>query len=119
MLNASRSPACCTGFDDRILIMGSLRKPKRLVLRGSDEREYPFLVKGGEDLRLDQRVQQLFGIMNEIFAHDAAAAKRSLRIQTYRCCVILLHRRPFLQRDTYGQSRRNSGVGDEHEAAQV
>ena len=25
-----------------------------------------FLVKGGEDLRLDERIEQLFGIMNEV-----------------------------------------------------
>lgn len=35
--------------------MGSLRKPKRLTIHGSDEREYSFLVKAGEDLRQDQR----------------------------------------------------------------
>lgn len=39
--------------------MSSMRKPKRLIIRGSDEVEYPFLVKGGEDLRLDQRVEQV------------------------------------------------------------
>ena len=26
---------------------------------GNDEREYKFLVKGGEDLRLDQRIEQV------------------------------------------------------------
>ena len=38
--------------------MSSLRKPKRITIRGDDEREYMFLVKGGEDLRVDQRIEQ-------------------------------------------------------------
>lgn len=48
-----------SSFDPTLLVMSSLRKPKRLKMRGNDERDYPFLVKGGEDLRLDQRVQQV------------------------------------------------------------
>lgn len=39
--------------------MGSIRKPKRLTIRGDDEKEYMFLVKGGEDLRMDQRIEQV------------------------------------------------------------
>ena len=30
------------------------------IIRGNDEKDYPFLVKGGEDLRQDQRIEQLF-----------------------------------------------------------
>jgi DNA-dependent protein kinase catalytic subunit len=43
-----------------LLILGSIRRPKRLTVHGSNEKDYHLLVKGGEDLRLDQRVQQLF-----------------------------------------------------------
>jgi DNA-dependent protein kinase catalytic subunit len=39
-----------------ILILGSIRRPKRLTVHGSNEKDYHLLVKGGEDLRLDQRV---------------------------------------------------------------
>jgi DNA-dependent protein kinase catalytic subunit len=63
--------------------MQSIRKPKRLKIRGNDEREHPYLVKGGEDLRLDQRVQQLFSVMNEIFASNTATSKRKMNIHTY------------------------------------
>lgn len=52
--------------------MESIRKPKRINIRGSDEREHPFLVKGGEDLRQDQRIEQLFDVMNIILSQDAA-----------------------------------------------
>ena len=63
--------------------MASIRKPKRIVIRGHDEREYPFLVKGGEDLRQDHRIQQLLQVMNSILAHDAACGQRGLQMTTY------------------------------------
>ncbi|XP_065180580.1 DNA-dependent protein kinase catalytic subunit-like [Sycon ciliatum] len=71
------------GFDERILILPSMRKPKRLTIRGNDEKDHMFLVKGGEDLRLDQRIEQLFTLMNEIMACDPACSLRNLRLRTY------------------------------------
>ena len=44
---------------------------------------HPFLVKGGEDLRLDQRIEQLFDTMNDIFDADPACCQRSIRIRSY------------------------------------
>jgi hypothetical protein len=37
--------------DPEILVMQSIQAPKRLIMRGSDGKEYWWLVKGGEDLR--------------------------------------------------------------------
>jgi DNA-dependent protein kinase catalytic subunit len=73
-----------SSFSPKLLVMGSMRRPKRLKIHGNDERDYPYLVKGGEDLRLDQRVEQLFSVMNEIFVHNAACCKRRLGIKTYQ-----------------------------------
>ncbi|CAK9073978.1 unnamed protein product [Durusdinium trenchii] len=73
-----RSHASVTRFGPQLLIMASKQMPKRLVILGSDEREHWFLVKGGEDVRLDERVEQLFGIINSM-APDAAG----LRVRTY------------------------------------
>ncbi|XP_065059919.1 DNA-dependent protein kinase catalytic subunit-like isoform X2 [Rhopilema esculentum] len=72
------------GFDERVLSMDSLRVPKRITIRGHDEKEYKFLVKGNEDLRLDQRIEQLFDIMNGILADDPACNSRSLKLKTYQ-----------------------------------
>uniref|UniRef100_A0A4W4HQJ6 DNA-dependent protein kinase catalytic subunit n=1 Tax=Electrophorus electricus TaxID=8005 RepID=A0A4W4HQJ6_ELEEL len=77
-----------TGFDERVKVMTSIRRPKRLILRGDDERDHPFLVKGGEDLRQDQRIQQLFGVMNIILKQDAACSQRSLTLRTYQVVPI-------------------------------
>ncbi|RMC15431.1 hypothetical protein DUI87_07622 [Hirundo rustica rustica] len=73
-----------SGFDERISVMESLRKPKRITIQGSDEREYPFLVKGGEDLRQDQRIEQLFDVMNIILSQDATCSQRNMQLKTYQ-----------------------------------
>ena len=48
--------------------MSSIRKPKRLTIRGDDEKEYMFLVKGGEDLRMDQRIEQVLAFLSYVTA---------------------------------------------------
>ncbi|XP_029935630.1 DNA-dependent protein kinase catalytic subunit isoform X2 [Myripristis murdjan] len=77
-----------TGFDERVKVMSSIRRPKRLIIRGDDEHDHPFLVKGGEDLRQDQRIEQLFGIMNILLSHDTACTHRSLQLCTYQVIPI-------------------------------
>lgn len=37
---------------------------------GDDGREYIFLLKGHEDTRQDERVMQLFGLVNTLLATD-------------------------------------------------
>ena len=38
-----------------------------------------FLLKGHEDLRQDERVMQLFGLVNTLLANDSVTFKRHLR----------------------------------------
>ena len=54
----------------KILVLGSIRRPKKIKVHGSNEKDFHLLIKGGEDLRLDQRIQQVFTIMNKIFKED-------------------------------------------------
>ncbi|KAM9839260.1 DNA-dependent protein kinase catalytic subunit [Aulostomus maculatus] len=77
-----------TGFDERVKVMSSIRRPKRLIIRGDDERDHPFLVKGGEDLRQDQRIEQLFSVMNILLSHNSACAHRGLQLCTYQVIPI-------------------------------
>uniref|UniRef100_A0A3P8W2M6 DNA-dependent protein kinase catalytic subunit n=1 Tax=Cynoglossus semilaevis TaxID=244447 RepID=A0A3P8W2M6_CYNSE len=77
-----------TGFDERVKVMSSIRRPKRLIIRGDDERDHPFLVKGGEDLRQDQRIEQLFSVMNILLSHDSTCARRGLELRTYQVIPI-------------------------------
>uniref|UniRef100_A0A3Q4MQ59 DNA-dependent protein kinase catalytic subunit n=1 Tax=Neolamprologus brichardi TaxID=32507 RepID=A0A3Q4MQ59_NEOBR len=77
-----------TGFDERVKVMSSIRRPKRLIIRGDDERDHPFLVKGGEDLRQDQRIEQLFAVMNILLSHDTSCLHRGLQLRTYQVIPI-------------------------------
>ncbi|KNC55970.1 DNA-dependent protein kinase catalytic subunit [Thecamonas trahens ATCC 50062] len=72
-----------SSFGAHLLVLQSIRLPKRISIHGSDEADSLWLVKGGEDLRLDQRVQQLFGEMNRVLAEDPLAAARSLHVARY------------------------------------
>ena len=46
---------------------------------GSNGRDYMFLLKGHEDLRQDERVMQLFGLVNTLLGNDPETFKRHLR----------------------------------------
>jgi DNA-dependent protein kinase catalytic subunit len=41
------------------------------------------LVKGGEDLRLDQRIEQLFGVINRIMGKNCECEKRELFLKKF------------------------------------
>ncbi|KAI8973303.1 hypothetical protein BDF20DRAFT_881619 [Mycotypha africana] len=71
-------------IDPQILCMRSLRRPKRITLNGTDEMEYHFLVKGGEDLRLDERIEQLFSVMNDALRKNAFCSNQNVRMTTYK-----------------------------------
>nr|CAD7199224.1 unnamed protein product [Timema douglasi] len=72
------------GFGSQVLVMKSLRYPLRLTILGNDAKEHHYLVKFGEDLRQDQRIQQLLRLMNEILHNDTACHRHSLNICTYQ-----------------------------------
>ncbi|RYG70459.1 hypothetical protein EON64_00075 [archaeon] len=61
-----REPEVINTIAGELLVMESIRKPKRLSLVSNTGVGYRFLVKGGEDLRNDERIEQLFGLMNQI-----------------------------------------------------
>ena len=63
-------------FDPTILTLGSMRKPKKLTMYGNNEKKYSVLIKGGEDLRLDQRIEQIFDVMNLILQKNVQSQKR-------------------------------------------
>lgn len=71
-------------IEPTIKVMQSLRMPIKIIIVGNDSKNYSFLVKFDEDLRLDQRVQQVFTIMNKILQNDIPCGKRHLSIDTYQ-----------------------------------
>lgn len=50
---------------------------------GDDGREYVFLLKGHEDTRQDERVMQLFGLVNTLLMTDSKTCKKDLSIRRY------------------------------------
>lgn len=68
----------------QVVPMKSLQFPLLLTIFGSDAREHKYLVKFGEDLRQDQRIEQLFNLMNKILDNDPTCRHRSLSITTYQ-----------------------------------
>ncbi|OQR92335.1 DNA-dependent protein kinase catalytic subunit [Achlya hypogyna] len=71
--------------DPQLLVLASKQLPKRLALHASNGRTYHFLVKGGEDLRLDQRIEQLFEVINTALrSHASCRRRRDLVIRTYK-----------------------------------
>ena len=53
-------------FNDLVKIKLSKHRPRKIIITGSDGKLYKFLLKGHEDLRVDQRMMQYFELMNSI-----------------------------------------------------
>lgn len=64
-------------------VITSKQRPRKLSIFGSDNQEYMYLLKGHEDLRQDERVMQLFGLVNMLLANSPDTLKRHLSIQRY------------------------------------
>ena len=71
-----------TSFESNVLVMSSLRCPKRIGIVTNDSGIKHFLLKGGEDLRLDERIEQAFTLTNGFLA-SSDKAQRGLEISTY------------------------------------
>jgi FKBP12-rapamycin complex-associated protein len=70
-------------FSTKLTVIASKQRPRRLCLKGDDGRDYQYILKGHEDLRQDERVMQLFGLVNTLLAVDTNSFKRRLHIQRF------------------------------------
>ena len=64
-------------------VIASKQRPRRMSMLGSDGKKYEFLLKGHEDLRQDERVMQLFGLINPCLNNDNVTNTRGLEIVRY------------------------------------
>lgn len=71
------------GFEPTAFVIQSKQRPRRFCLQGSDGKVHMFLLKGHEDIRQDERVMQLFGLVNTLLLNDPECLKRHLSIQRY------------------------------------
>ncbi|KMU90022.1 phosphatidylinositol 3-kinase tor2 [Coccidioides immitis H538.4] len=54
-----------------------------MIVKGSDGNSYMYALKGHEDIRQDERVMQLFGLVNTLLEKDSECFKRHLTIQRF------------------------------------
>ena len=54
-------------------------------------RKYEWIVKGGEEVRIDQRVEQLFDVMNGLMQRQPGAAAHSLKVCALSYTRYFLH----------------------------
>ncbi|EQC27376.1 FKBP12-rapamycin complex-associated protein [Saprolegnia diclina VS20] len=70
-------------FVPTMLVLTSKQRPRRITIVGTNGLEYMFLLKGHEDLRQDERVTQLFGLVNALLINDRTTSKKDLKITRY------------------------------------
>ncbi|WVR03316.1 hypothetical protein IAU60_000307 [Kwoniella sp. DSM 27419] len=71
------------GFHQTVNILSSKQLPRKVVIR-SYSADYTFLLKGNEDLRGDERIMQLFKLINTILNHNSDAFSRNLHLLPYQ-----------------------------------
>ncbi|GBG70226.1 hypothetical protein CBR_g6357 [Chara braunii] len=75
--------ATIAGIVDEVEVLASLQRPKKVVLLGSDGREYPFLCKPKDDLRKDARMMEFTMMINRLLLKDSSSRRRHLYIRTF------------------------------------
>ncbi|SCV00133.1 LAMI_0G03092g1_1 [Lachancea mirantina] len=70
-------------FEPIFYIISSKQRPRKLSVKGCDGKDYQYLLKGHEDIRQDNLVMQLFGLVNTLLQNDPECFRRHLDIQRY------------------------------------
>eukprot|EP00796_Vickermania_ingenoplastis_P005790 gene5790-4141_t len=67
-----------TSFSSALEVIPSKKRPRKIQLSGSDGRLYSYCLKGNEDIRMDERVMQLFGMVNVLLQHARVTSASSI-----------------------------------------
>ncbi|XP_029343349.1 DNA-dependent protein kinase catalytic subunit isoform X1 [Acyrthosiphon pisum] len=70
-------------FKPNVQVIFSMRNPIKITMVGNNGEKYSFLIKFGEDLRQDQRIQQLHKVINDALSNNAYCCDRKLSVLTY------------------------------------
>eukprot|EP00080_Pristionchus_pacificus_P015935 PDM75955.1 hypothetical protein PRIPAC_43798 [Pristionchus pacificus] len=76
-------PITIYSFSSHLHVITSKQRPRKMSMRGSDGKEYSFLLKGHEDPRQDERVMQFFGLINTLLLHNGDTSRRNVTIERY------------------------------------
>ena len=78
------SPLICISYvKPSLQVLSTKQKPRKLCIRSSTGHDIMFLLKGHEDLRQDERVMQLFGLVNTFLINNPDTFRRNLTVQRY------------------------------------
>lgn len=70
-------------FTRIVKMIPSLKRPRKIRITGSNGHIYKYLLKGKEDLILDQRVMQFFSLTNALLKDDKSGAEKISKIVSY------------------------------------
>lgn len=62
-------------FSANLDVIPSKKRPRRIQLNGSDGYVYTYCLKGNEDIRMDERVMQLFGMVNMLLSQSGCPSE--------------------------------------------
>lgn len=68
----SGSWLCITAFDKQVAVLPTKTRPKRLLMLASDGSVHAFLLKGRDDLRVDERLMQFMQASNALLAASSS-----------------------------------------------
>ncbi|CAN6647144.1 hypothetical protein TRVA0_022S00914 [Trichomonascus vanleenenianus] len=77
-----------TKMEPKVTIASGLSAPKIVNIWSSDGTRCKLLMKGGDDLRQDAVMEQVFDQANQFFQLDEKAKKRSLKIRIYKVITL-------------------------------
>jgi serine/threonine-protein kinase ATR len=70
-------------FDEKVEVLPSLQKPKKITACGSDGKAYVLLCKPKDDLRKDARLMEFNSVINKCLRKHPECRQRRLHIRTY------------------------------------
>jgi PI-3-kinase-related kinase SMG-1 len=81
--SSSTTTVTIQSIQNQVSVLPTKTKPKKLVLVGSDGIRYPYLLKGREDLHLDERIMQFLTIVNQLLSRHKQTRSRQLHARHY------------------------------------
>lgn len=77
------SMPCISSYETKYIVASGNSIPKISICRGSNGAYYKQLFKGGDDVRQDAVMEQVFELVNNVLGRDPECQKRRLNFKTY------------------------------------
>jgi FKBP12-rapamycin complex-associated protein len=81
---------CIKEMEKVLVVLKTKHRPRRIGIIGSDGIVYRFVLSAGKDVRLDQRIMQLFGFVNTLLRGSNLPLKQRLLITQFKVLPLTL-----------------------------